>query len=243
MRTVRPRNTSSLRIAALAGLLLGVASAGAAADAGLRVQEMYVRSGAKAPAASKPRRFDFLVFYADGVAYRGDASVFSAGPAALQLDDESVRKDHLGSYQALGDEIRISWPAGKTEVMRRRGERLSGAAGTRWQRLPKVNALQLHGTYVIAAGTAEPVWIEFGSDATFWDQGVIRHAANLQRLERGVPAPQGGGGTYLLDDYTLTLSYAGGPAARMFFCILPGEKDQARPKRLVVSTYLFELKQ
>jgi len=232
-----------LRIAALVGLTLAVASAGAAGDAGLRVQEMYVRSSAKAPPASERRRFDFLVFYADGVAYRGDASLLGAGPAALQLDDESVRKGHLGSYQVLGDEIRISWPANKTEVMRRRGERLSGAAGTRWQRLPKVNALQLQGTYVIAAGTAEPVWINFGSDGTFWDQGVIRHAANLQRLERGVPAPQGGGGTYLLDDYTLTLSYAGGPAARMFFCILPGEKNLTQPKRLVVSTYLFELKQ
>jgi len=72
---------------------------------------------------------------------------------------------------------------------------------------------------------------------------VIRHAANLQVLERGVPAPQGGGGTYSLDEYTLTLSYAGGPAAKMFFCILPGEKDLARPKRLVIGTYLFELKQ
>ena len=234
MRTVRPSNTSSVRIAALAGLLLGIASAGAAADAGLLVQEMYVRSGAKAPAASKPRRFDFLVFYADGAAYRGDASFFA---------NESLGKDRLGTYQAVGDDIRISWPAGKTEVMRRRGERLSGAAGTRWQRLPKVSGLRLQGTYAIAARTAEPVWIEFGSDTTFWDQGVIRHAANLEVLERGVPAPQGGGGTYSLDEYTLTLSYAGGPAARMFFCILPGEKDLARPKRLVVSTYLFELKQ
>jgi hypothetical protein len=232
-----------LRIAALAGLMFAVASAGAAGDAGLRVQEMYVRSSAKAPPASKRQRFDFLVFYADGLAYRGDASLLSAGPAALSLDDQSVRKDHLGTYHVVGDEIRISWPARKTEVMRRRGERLSGAAATRWQRLAKVDGLQLQGTYVIGAGTAEPVWINFGSDGTFWDQGVIRHAANLQRLERGVPAPQGGGGTYLLDDYTLTLSYAGGPSARMFFCILPGEKNLARPKRLVVSTYLFELKQ
>ena len=223
-----------MRVAALAGLMLAVASTGAAGDPGLRVQEMYVRSIAKAPPAGKRQRFDFLVFYANGAAYRGDASL---------LTDKSLRKDRLGTYRAVGDEIRISWPANKTEVMRRRGERLSGAAGMRWQRLPKVNGLQLQGTYVIAAGTAEPVWIEFGSDGTFWDQGVIRHAANLQALERGVPAPQGGGGTYTLDDYTLTLSYAGGPAATMFFCILPGEKNLARPKRLVVSTALFELKQ
>jgi hypothetical protein len=223
-----------LRVAALASLMLAVASAGATGDPGLLVQEMYVRSIAKAPPAGKRQRFDFLVFYANGVAYRGDASL---------LTSESLRKDRLGTYQAVGDEIRISWPASKTEVMRRRGERLSGAAGTRWQRLPKVNGLQLHGTYVVAAGIAEPVWITFGSDGTFWDQGVIRHAANLQVLEGGVPAPQGGGGTYILDEYTLTLSYAGGPAARMFFCILPGEKDLARPKKLVVSTYLFELKQ
>ena len=209
-----------MRVAALAGLMLAVASAGAAGDPGLRVQEMYVRSIAKAPPAGKRQRFDFLVFYADGAAYRGDASFFA---------NESLGKDRLGTYQAVGDDIRISWPAGKTEVMRRRGERLSGAAGTRWQRLPKVSGLRLQGTYAIAARTAEPVWIEFGSDTTFWDQGVI--------------APQGGGGTYSLDEYTLTLSYAGGPAARMFFCILPGEKDLARPKRLVVSTYLFELKQ
>jgi hypothetical protein len=220
-----------LRVAALASLILAAASAGAA---GLRVQEMYVRSIAKAPPASERQRFDFLVFYADGVAYRGDASL---------LTNESLRKDPLGTYQAVGDEIRIRWPASKTEVMRRRGERLTGAAGARWQRLPKVNGLQLQGTYVIAAGGAEPVWITFGSDGTFWDQGVIRHAANLEVLERGVPAPQGGGGTYILDEYTLTLSYAGGPAAKMFFCILPGEKDLARPKKLVVSTYLFELKQ
>jgi hypothetical protein len=223
-----------LRVAALASLILAAASAGAAGDAGLRVQEMYVRSTAKAPPAGERQRFDFLVFYASGVAYRGDASL---------LTNESPRKDRLGTYQAVGDEIRISWPASKTEVMRRRGERLSGAAGTRWQRLPKVNGLQLHGTYVVTAGIAEPVWITFGSDGTFWDQGVIRRAANLEVLERGVPAPQGGGGTYILDEYTLKLSYAGGPAARMFFCILPGEKDLARPKKLVVSTYLFELKQ
>lgn len=223
-----------MRIAALASLMLAVASAGAAGDAGLRVQEMYVRSSAKAPPASERRRFDFLVFYADGVAYRGDASFFT---------NESRNKDRLGTYQAAGDDIRIRWPANETEVLRRRGERLSGAAGTRWQRLPKVNGLQLQGTYVIAAGTAEPVWIDFGTDGTFWDRGVIRHAANLQLLEGGVPAPQGGGGTYVLDDYTLTLRYAGGPAARMFFCILPGEKNLARPKQLLVSTYLFELKQ
>jgi len=223
-----------LRVAAFAGLMLAVAAASGAGDADLRVQEMYVRSSAKAPPASDRQRFDFLVFYANGAAYRGDASL---------LTNESLRKDHLGTYKAVGDDIRIRWPGNKTEVMRRRGERLSGAAGTRWQRLPKVNGLQLHGTYAIAARTAEPVWITFGSDTTFWDQGVIRHAANLQVLERGVPAPQGGGGTYSLDEYTLTLSYAGGPAARMFFCILPGEKDLARPKRLVVSTYLFELKQ
>ncbi len=214
--------------------MLAVASAGAAGEAGLRVQEMYVRSSAKASPAGERQRFDFLVFYANGTAYRGDANL---------LTNESLPKDRLGTYQAVGDDIRISWPANKTEVMRRRGERLSGAAGTRWQRLPKVDGLQLQGTYLIAAGTAEPVWIEFGSDATFWDQGVIRHAANLQVLERGVPAPQGGGGTYTLDDYTLTLSYAGGPAAKMFLCILPGEKNLARPKRLVVNTYLFELKQ
>src|SRR5882762_10234318 len=220
MRTARPRDTSSLRIAALAGLMLDVASAGAAGEAGLRVQEMYVRSSAKAPPARERQRFDFLVFYADGTAFRGDASL---------LTNESVRKDQLGTYKAVGDDLRIKWPANKTEVMRRRGERLSGAAGTRWQRLPKVNGLQLQGTYLIAAGTAEPVWIEFGSDGTFWDQGVMRHAANLQRLERGVPAPQGGGGTYLLDDYTLTLSYSGGPAARMFFCIRPGETHRAWP--------------
>jgi hypothetical protein len=232
-----------LPIAALASLMLAVASAGAAGDAGLRVQEMYMRSSANAPPASERQRFDFLVFYANGVAYRGDASLFSAGPAALQPDNESVRRDHLGTYKAVGEDLRIRWPANKTEVMRRRGERLSGAAGTRWLRLPKVDGLQLQGTYVIAAGSAEPVWINFGADGTFWDQGVIRHAANLQRLEGGVPAPQGGGGTYILDDYTLTLSYAGGPAARMFFCILPGEKNLARPKQLVVSTYLFELKQ
>jgi len=223
-----------LRVAALAGLMLAVASAGAAGDPGLRVQEMYVRSIAKAPPAGKRQRFDFLVFYADGAAYRSDASFFT---------NESLSKDRLGTYQAVGDDIRISWPAGKTEVMRRRGERLSSAAGTRWQRLPKVSGLRLQGTYAIAARTAEPVWITFGSDTTFWDQGVIRHAANLEVLERGVPAPQGGGGTYSLDEYTLTLSYAGGPAAKMFFCILPGEKDLARPKRLVVSTHLFELKQ
>src|SRR5256885_12182563 len=66
--------------------------------------------------------------------------------------------------------------------MRRRGERLSSAAGTRWQRLPKVSGLRLQGTYAIAARTAEPVWITFGSDTTFWDQGVIRHAANLEVL-------------------------------------------------------------
>jgi len=233
---------SSVRVAALAGVMLAVASAGAAGDAGLRVQEMYMRSSANAGPASKRQRFDFLVFYADGVAYRGDARFFTGGPAALQLDNESVRKDHLGTYKAVGDEIRISWPANKTEVIRRRGERLSGAAGTRWQRLPKVNGLQLQGTYVIAARTAQPVWITFGTDGTFWDQGVIRHAANLQLLEGGVPAPQGGGGTYILDDYTLTLRYAGGPAARMFFCILPGEKNLARPKQLLVNTYLFELK-
>ena len=223
-----------MRVAAFASLMLAVASADAAGDPGLRVQEMYVRSIAKAPPAGKRQRFDFLVFYANGVAYRGDASFFT---------NESLRKDRLGTYQAVGDDIRISWPASKTEVMRRRGERLSGAAGTRWQRLPKVNGLRLQGAYVITAGTAEPVWIEFGSDTTFWDQGVIRHAANLQVLERGVPAPQGGGGTYTVDDYTLTLSYAGGPAAKMFFCILPGGKDLARPKQLVVGTYLFELKQ
>jgi hypothetical protein len=223
-----------LRIAALAGLMLAVASAGAAGEAGLRVQEMYVRSSAKASPAGERQRFDFLVFYANGTAYRGDASL---------LTNEGVRKDQLGTYKAVGDDLRIKWPANKTEVMRRRGERLSGAAGTRWQRLPKVNGLQLQGTYLIAAGAAEPVWIDFGSDGTFWDHGVIRHAANLQRLERGVPAPQGGGGTYLLEDYTLTLSYAGGPAARIFFCILPGEKNLARPKQLVVNTTLFELKQ
>jgi hypothetical protein len=223
-----------LRVAAFASLMLAVASAGAAGDPGLRVQEMYVRSIAKAPPAGKRQRFDFLVFYANGAAYRGDASFFA---------NESLSKDRLGTYQAVGDDIRISWPANKTEVMRRRGERLSGAAGARWQRLPKVNGLRLQGTYVIAAGSAEPVWITFGSDTTFWDQGVIRHAANLQVLERGVPAPQGGGGTYSFDEYTLTLSYAGGPAAKMFFCILPGEKDLARPKQLVISTYLFELKQ
>ena len=223
-----------MRAAALASLMLAVASAGAAGDPGLRVQEMYVRSIAKAPPAGKRQRFDFLVFYAGGVAYRGDASFFT---------NESLRKDRLGTYQAVGDDIRISWPANKTEVIRRRGERLSGAGGTRWQRLPKVNGLRLQGTYAIAAGSAEPVWIDFGSDTTFWDQGVIRHAANLQVLERGVLAPQGGGGTYSLDEYTLTLSYAGGPAAKMFFCILPGEKDLARPKQLVISTYLFELKQ
>ena len=223
-----------MRIAALAGLMLAVASAGAAGEAGLRVQEMYVRSSAKAPPARERQRFDFLVFYANGTAYRGDASL---------LTNEGVRKDQLGTYKAVGDDLRIKWPANKTEVMRRRGERLSGAAGTRWRRLPKVNGLQLQGTYLIAAGAAEPVWIDFGSDGTFWDHGVIRHAANRQVLERGVPAPQGGGGTYLLEDYTLTLSYAGGPAARIFFCILPGEKNLARPKQLVVNTTLFELKQ
>src|SRR5882762_3552917 len=189
MRTARPGNISSLRVAAFASLMLAVASAGAAGDPGLRVQEMYVRSIAKAPPAGKRQRFDFLVFYGNGVAYRGDASSFTN------------------------------------------------------ERLRKVNGLRLQGTYVIAAGSAEPVWITFGSDTTFWDQGVIRHAANLQVLERGVPAPQGGGGTYSFDEYTLTLSYAGGPAAKMFFCILPGEKDLARPKQLVISTYLFELKQ
>src|SRR5437879_9946033 len=44
---------------------------------GLRVQEMYVRSIAKAPPAGKRQRFDFLVFYADGAAYRSDASFFT----------------------------------------------------------------------------------------------------------------------------------------------------------------------
>jgi hypothetical protein len=230
-----------LRVAAFASLMLAVASAGAAGDPGLRVQEMYVRSSAKAPPASDRQRFEFLVFYADGVAYRGDAGPLTAGPGALQRD--SLGKDHLGTYKAVADELRIRWPIGKTEVMRRRGERLSGAAGTRWQRLPKVDGRQLQGTYVAATSTAEPVWITLGSDGTFWDQGVIRYAAKLQVLERGVPAPQGGGGTYILDEYTLTLSYAGGPAARMFFCILPGGKDLARPKRLVVGSSLFELKQ
>src|SRR5438309_10258669 len=147
MRTARPRNTSSLRVAALAGLMLAVASAAAAGDPGLRVQEMYVRAIANAPPAGKRQRFDFLVFYASGAAYRGDASL---------LTNESLRKDHLGTYRAVGDDIRISWPANKTEVMRRRGERLSGAAGTRWGRLPEVNGLQLHGTYVIAAGSTRP---------------------------------------------------------------------------------------
>jgi len=65
-----------LRVAALAGLMLAVASAGAAGDPGLRVQEMYVRVIAKAPPAGARQRFDFLVFYADGAAYRGDASFF-----------------------------------------------------------------------------------------------------------------------------------------------------------------------
>src|SRR5438094_757116 len=146
MRTARPRNTSSLRVAALAGLMLAVASAGAAGDPGLRVQEMYVRSIAKAPPKGGRQRFDFLVFYANGAAYRGDASFFT---------NESLSKDRLGTYQAVGDDIRISWPAGKTEVMRRRGERLSSAAGTRWQRLPKVSGLRLQGTYAIAARTAD----------------------------------------------------------------------------------------
>src|SRR5437899_4971411 len=98
MRTARPRNTSSLRVAALAGLMLAVASAGAAGDPGPRVQEMYVRSIAKAPPAGKRQRFDFLVFYADGAAYRSDASFFT---------NESLSKDRLGTYQAVGDDIRI----------------------------------------------------------------------------------------------------------------------------------------
>ncbi|TMH97752.1 MAG: hypothetical protein E6H43_17570, partial [Betaproteobacteria bacterium] len=77
-----------MRVAALAGLMLAVASTGAAGDPGLRVQEMYVRSIAKAPPAGKRQRFDFLVFYADGAAYRGDASFFA---------NESLGKDRLGT--------------------------------------------------------------------------------------------------------------------------------------------------
>src|SRR2546428_7993178 len=120
MRTARPRNISSLRVAALASLMLAVASAGAAGDPGLRVQEMYVRSIAKAPPVGKRQRFDFLAFYANGVAYRGDASFFT---------NESLSKDRLGTYQAVGDAIPISWPAARTEVMRRRGRRPTSPPG------------------------------------------------------------------------------------------------------------------
>lgn len=207
----------------------------------LQVESMYVGFGTNLGAASERYRFEFLVFYTNGLVYRGGAGFLTQGPDALALDNETVRQYHLGTYRLHGSDIHITWPGSKTEVIRREGDRLSirGALGTPWQRLPRLDGLRLQGTYVPATRTAEPKWITFAPDGTFTEQGIVAYAGNLYFLERGIQEPSGGSGTYTIHDWALTLRYADGTVARMLCYVLPDD-DRRRPRQLLINTYFLE---
>ena len=210
----------------------------------LQVESMYVGFGTNLGAASERYRFDFLVFYTNGLVYKGGAGYFTQGPGALEVDNETVRQYHLGTYRLDGDAIHITWSGGATEVLRREGDRLSirGALGTPWQRLPTLDGLRLQGTYVPASPTADSKWITFAPDGTFTEQGIVTYAGNLYFLERGLQAPSGGSGTYTIHDWTLTLRYADGTVASMLCYVLPDD-DPRRPRQLLINTYFFEAQQ
>lgn len=103
-----------------------------------------------------------------------------------------------------------------------------------------MDGLELEGTY-ISAGSMDydPTWISFSADGTFREQGVVTMVC-LYFLERGLRAPTGGVGTYVLDDHTLTLRYSDGLTARITFYVLPDD-DLRQPRKVVLNTYLLEL--
>jgi hypothetical protein len=222
-----------------------------AAPGALQVESMYVGFATDyvgvSPelATQRQHRFNFLVFYTNGLVYRGGAANFAFGPAALDLANDAVRRFNLGTYRIAGDQIQIAWSGeytGATDVIQRQGDRLSirGTAGTPWERLAKLDGLRTQGMYVPASGTVSPNWITFGADGTFKEQGVIARVHLSYFLERGLTAPEGGTGTYAFHDHTLTLRYNDGREITVLAYVLPGD-DLRRPKRILLATYFYEL--
>jgi hypothetical protein len=196
-------------------------------------------------ATERSHRFNFLVFYTNGLVYKGGAANFMLGPSGLDFANDAVRQFNLGTYRVSGDQIEIAWSgayAGKTDVIQREGDRLSirGTAGTPWQRLSTVDGLRLQGTYVPATQTVAPKWITFGADGTFTEQGVVGHVHPLYFLERGLIEPSGGSGTYTFQDFTLTLRYGDGFVINTFSFLLPGD-DIRRPSQIMLTTYFYDL--
>jgi hypothetical protein len=202
----------------------------APSGASLQVESMYCRFTRQTGPIVEDFRFDFLVFYTNGLVYHGGAGSFTQGPNAIDLS--AAHPSKVGLYKNVGDSVHISWYSGDAVVYPRERDRVG-----EWRRLPKVDGLRLQGAYV-NRHSATPVWIQLAPDGTFRDQGVLG-LVSTYFLEQGIIPPAGGVGTYTIKDYALTLRYADGLQASILLYVLP-EDGLTSPRQLLLNTRFFE---
>lgn len=190
------------------------------------------------PSASGTIYRSYLVFLASGWVTR-DAPC----RGLERIDLSKLSPESVGRYRVGGDKIEISWRSGDVVTVQRTPGRIDLYGGNYQPMIIDSRALVLQGRYGRSDGEAAWPTIEFRSDGSFVDEGVLDYIG-LPDTERSwrFRNPPTGPGTYRITNGTLSLRYAGGHTETVGFVIEPNDAGTKPTQRLRICDYRFERK-
>lgn len=172
----------------------------------------------------------FAIFFDNGVAYFGSNFPARGLLAIDPVVEQPAQQRYWGTYTMSGDAGVLTMPYG-TIPLRRSGTALElTTTGTlhKFVRLSMPDA-PLDGTWCFEDGHC----LRLTPDGRFQDNGAVRI---MEHSTYEFPAtPASGAGRYTLRDYTMILSYDGGPEIRMAFVGLPSDRRAPTPAELRLS--------
>jgi hypothetical protein len=179
--------------------------------------------------------FCYLTFFADGLVRKGLPPTGLDGfieESQARLDSASgVVANHggliyiWGQYAISGNRGQIQWADRNSAMPEIDTINITHFPnkmvihGDTYVRLRSGNGLRLNGTFK-PYGDPKEKGITFTGDGEFIDQGILNYGATavaVGNVAIGFAPPNGGRGTYGIDDYTLTLNYANSSPRALFY--------------------------
>lgn len=193
------------------------------------------------PTAKTPG-YCYLTFFADGLVRKGLPTSGLDGfieESQARLDTASgvVAKSGgliyiWGRYAVAGEQGQIQWldrnsPTVELDTIsvKHYPDKLV-IHGDTYTLLQSGNGMKLHGTFK-PYGDPNEKGITFTSDGEFIDQGILNYGATavaVGNVAMAFAPPNGGRGTYDLDNYTLTLNFANSTPRALFY-VVPGSSS------------------
>jgi len=185
----------------------------------------------------------YLTFFSDGLVRKGLPTSGLDGfieESQARLDTASgvVAKSGgliyiWGRYAVSGEEGEIQWldrnsPSAELDTITvRHYPKTLVIHGDTYVLLQSGNGMQLQGTFK-PYGDPNEKGITFTSDGEFIDEGILNYGATavgVGNVAMAFEPPNGGRGTYDIDNYTLTLNFANSTPRALFY-VVPGSSGE-----------------